>query len=51
MRALDPEVANVIWVGIEALLPTRNDAHPLGCHRQRKSVFTTQPKLEDSKSF
>ena len=37
MRALDPEVANVIWVGIEALLPTRNDSHPLGCHRQRKS--------------
>ena len=37
MRALDPEVANVIWVAIEALLPTRNDSHPLGCHRRRKS--------------
>ena len=37
MRALDPEIANVIWVAIEALLPTRKDTHPLGCHRQRKS--------------
>ena len=37
MRALDPEVANVIWAAIEALLPTRKDTHPLGYHRQRKS--------------
>ena len=37
MRALDPEVANVIWVSIESLLPTRENTRPLGCHRQRKS--------------
>ena len=37
MRALDPEVANTIWVAIEPLLPSKKDVHPLGCHRQRKS--------------
>ena len=35
MRALEPEVVNVIWQTIEALLPDRNDDHPLGCHRPR----------------
>nr|WP_276976825.1 IS5 family transposase [Ferrimicrobium acidiphilum] len=35
MRALDPEVANTIWVAIEPLLPSKKDVHPLGCHRQR----------------
>ena len=37
MSALDPEIANVIWVAIEALLPTRKGAHLLGCQSQRKS--------------
>ncbi len=37
MCVFDSEVANVIWVAIEALLPTRNDSHPPLCHRQRKS--------------
>jgi transposase len=36
MRALEPEVADVIWCVIEGLLPTpRADEHPLGCHRPR----------------
>ena len=37
MRALDPEVGDAIWAAIEALLPKRFDAHPLGCHRPRAS--------------
>jgi transposase len=35
MRALEPEVVNVIWRTIEPLLPIVDDAHPLGCHRPR----------------
>lgn len=35
MRALDPEVVDAVWAGIEALIPPRVDAHPLGCHRPR----------------
>jgi transposase len=35
MRALEPEVVDVIWVTIEPLLPVPVDAHPLGCHRSR----------------
>ncbi len=35
MRALEPEVVDVIWKSIEPLLPERSDAHPLGCHRPR----------------
>jgi transposase len=35
MRALEPEVVNVIWQTIEPLLPDVDDAHPLGCHRPR----------------
>ena len=35
MRALEPEVVDVIWKSIEPLLPERADAHPLGCHRRR----------------
>ncbi len=35
MRALEPEMVNVIWETIEPLLPERIDAHPLGCHRRR----------------
>ena len=37
MRALDPEVGDAIWAGVEPLLPERFDAHPLGCHRPRAS--------------
>ncbi len=35
MRALDPEVVDVIWRTVEPLLPARNSSHPLGCHRRR----------------
>lgn len=35
MRALEPEVVDVIWQTIEPLLPDRVDEHPLGCHRLR----------------
>ena len=34
-RALDPEVADAIWVAIEPLLAAVDDSHPLGCHRSR----------------
>jgi len=37
MRALEPEVVDVIWQAIEPLLPRVVDAHPLGCHRRRVS--------------
>jgi transposase len=35
MRALEPEVADVIWQAVEALLPAQVESHPLGCHRPR----------------
>lgn len=34
-RALDPEVADVVWHTIEPLLPAPDTTHPLGCHRPR----------------
>lgn len=37
MRALDPEVMEVIWRAVEPLIPTRQVTHPLGCHRRRAS--------------
>ena len=37
MRVLDPEVVDVIWAGIEPLIPVREVHHPPGCHRQRAS--------------
>lgn len=37
MRALDPEVVEVIWAAVEPLIPVRVVTHPLGCHRQRAS--------------
>ena len=37
MRALDPEVVEVIWRAVEPLIPRRQVTHPLGCHRQRAS--------------
>lgn len=35
MRALDPEVFDAVWAGIEPLIPVRVETHPLGCHRPR----------------
>ena len=35
MRALDPEVFDVLWATIEPLIPPVVDTHPLGCHRPR----------------
>jgi transposase len=37
MRAFDPEVFDALWAGVEPLIPRRNETHPLGCHRPRKS--------------
>ena len=37
MRALDPEVKDVVWKGIEPIIPVPVDKHPLGRHRRRKS--------------
>ena len=37
MRALEPEVVDAVWTAVEALVPTRVDGHPLGCHRPRVS--------------
>lgn len=35
MRALEPEVVDVIWKTVEPLLPLPDRSHPLGCHRPR----------------
>ncbi len=35
MRALEPEVVDVLWATIEPLLPAPPETHPLGCHRPR----------------
>ncbi len=35
MRALKPEVVDVLFATIEPLLPPPDDTHPLGCHRRR----------------
>jgi transposase len=35
MRALEPEVFDTVWAGVQALLPVHNETHPLGCHRPR----------------
>ena len=32
MRALEPKVVNVVWTAVEALIPSREDNHPLRCH-------------------
>jgi transposase len=37
MRALEPEVVDAVWSAVEALVPARDDVHPLGCHRPRVS--------------
>jgi hypothetical protein len=33
--ALPSSILEPLWVQIAALLPTRPDTHPLGCHRPR----------------
>jgi transposase len=35
MRALEAEVVDALWAAFAPLLPTRDDSHPLGCHRPR----------------
>ena len=35
MPALPSSVLEPLWVQVAALLPTRPDTHPLGCHRPR----------------
>jgi transposase len=35
MRALEPEVVDVIWQTVEPRLPVPVETHPLGCHRPR----------------
>jgi transposase len=35
LRALEPEVVDVIWKTVEPLLPLPDRSHPLGCHRPR----------------
>ena len=35
MRALDPEMVDIIWQAIQPLLPPPDRSHPLGCHRPR----------------
>ena len=35
MPALPSSILEPLWVQVAALLPTRHDTHPLGCHRQR----------------
>ncbi len=37
MRALDPEVGDVVWTAIAPLVPPPDRTHPLGCHRPRAS--------------
>ena len=37
MRTLDPEALGAVWAAVEALLPAREDNHPLGCHNPRIS--------------
>jgi transposase len=32
---LPSSILEALWVQVAALLPTRRDAHPLGCHRPR----------------
>ena len=37
MRALEPEVFDVVWTATEPLIPPPPRTHPLGCHRPRVS--------------
>ena len=48
MRALDPEVADVIWQTVEPLLPPPDRSHPLGCHRPKASDRLCFRGLSDS---
>ena len=35
MRALEPEIVDVLWAVVEPLVPAPPESHPLGCHRPR----------------
>lgn len=35
MRALDPEVQNIVWEAFHPLIPAHHDTHPYGGHRRR----------------
>lgn len=35
MRALEPEVVDILFATVEPLLPPPDQSHPLGCHRSR----------------
>jgi transposase len=35
VSALPSSILEPLWVQIAALLPSRQDTHPLGCHRPR----------------
>jgi len=37
MLALHPRVVDAVWASVEPRLPPVIDAHPLGCHRHRRS--------------
>jgi len=39
MRALEPQVVEVLWRTIEPLLPPPDRSHPLGCHRPRADDY------------
>lgn len=35
MRALEPEVVDVLFATVKELIPAPPETHPLGCHRRR----------------
>jgi hypothetical protein len=35
MRALEPDMVDIVWQAFGPLLPVPPDSHPLGCHRPR----------------
>ena len=35
MCVLEPEVGDAVWEAVKALLPHREDNHPLGCRNPR----------------
>jgi transposase len=43
--ALPSSILEPLWVQVSALLPTRPDTHPLGCHRPRVADRVVVDKL------
>jgi hypothetical protein len=43
--ALPPSILEPLWDQFAALLPHRDDAHPLGCHRARLPEWVIFDKL------